>query len=151
MAKYQMVKSAGGVFIPASDIEVERLQRFKNGEQYEVELKFSRNPQFHRKVFAFFNFCFEYWTSENTQWENLDTPAQFDEFRKNLTILAGYFETVTTIRGEVKYRAKSLSFSEMDQEEFEQCYKALITASIKSVFNNTKDENILEQLYSFFW
>lgn len=151
MTKYQMIKSAGGVFIPACDIEVERLNRFKTGEQYEIELKLTRNPQFHRKVFAFFNFCFEYWTAENTQWENLDTSAQFDEFRKNLTILAGYYDLVTTIRGETRCRAKSLAFSEMDQEEFELCYKALINAAIKNIFNNTTDENILNQLYAFFW
>ncbi|MDP8078354.1 DUF1367 family protein [Phocoenobacter skyensis] len=151
MAKYQFIKVAGGTLVPANEIESEKLKRFKSNEQVEVEIRLNRNPQFHRKVFAFFNFCFHYWTTENTQWENLDTPAQFDEFRKNLTILAGYFETVTTIKGDVKYRARSLAFGEMDQEEFEQCYKALITAAIKSVFNNTKDENILNQLYAFFW
>ena len=59
--KINMVKQAGGLLVPVDDMESERMKRFKAGEVYPVEIKQSRNPQFHRKVFAFFNFCFEHW------------------------------------------------------------------------------------------
>ena len=46
--------------------------------------------------------------------------------------------------------AKSLSFASMDQDEFEACYSALINAAIKHVFQNTRDEQILNRLQGFF-
>lgn len=76
--------------------------------------------------------------------------TQFDEFRKNLTILAGFYEVVTTIRGEVKYRAKSLKYGNMDQDEFERCYNAMINAALKHVFGNTSDPALNNRLLAFF-
>ncbi|EML5944363.1 TPA: DUF1367 family protein, partial [Citrobacter freundii] len=45
-----LVKHPGGVFSPANETDLERLQRFKNGETYVAEIKLTRNPAFHRKV-----------------------------------------------------------------------------------------------------
>ena len=60
--KINMMKSYGGVFIPADDTEHEKTTKFKNNEMYEIDIKLSRNPKFHGKVFVFFNFCFSYWS-----------------------------------------------------------------------------------------
>ena len=145
-----LVKHPGGVFSPVNEIDIERLHRFKNGETYTAEIKLTRHPAHHRKAFAFFQFCFDYWSAAHAGYECSDEYTQKEEFRKNLTILAGFFDVVTTIRGETKVRAKSLSFSSMDQEEFERCYSALINAAIKHVFAGTKDPQILNQLQSYF-
>ena len=61
--KINMIKTAGGYLWPAFDRDAEKLTKFKTGETYEIEIKQSRNPAFHRKVFEFFNFCFEHFTS----------------------------------------------------------------------------------------
>lgn len=66
MAKYQMMKLPGGILSPLNDEEAERLKSFQNGEQYEIEIKRQRNPAFHRKVFAFFNFCFDCWSGSHS-------------------------------------------------------------------------------------
>ncbi|MFC1121869.1 DUF1367 family protein [Pasteurella multocida] len=145
-----MVKGAGGTFVACDEMYLPALQSFKNGEIYEVEIKRPRNPAFHRKVFAFFKFCFEHWTAENTELEFLSEAKQFDTFRKNLTVLAGFREVTYTIDGRMRVEAQSLSFGNMKQDEFEQCYSALINAAIKHIFNNTTDENVINQLYSFF-
>ena len=145
-----LVKHPGGVFSPANETDLERLQRFKNGETYVAEIKLTRSPAHHRKAFAFFQFCYDHWTSENTGYECSDEHTQKEEFRKNLTILAGFYDVVTTIRGETKVRAKSLAFASMDQEEFERCYSSLINAAIKHVFAGTTDPAILNRLQSFF-
>ena len=145
-----LVKHPGGVFSPASDSDLERLQRFKNGETYTAEIKLTRHPAHHRKAFAFFQFCFDYWAAENAGYECSDEHTQKEEFRKNLTILAGFFDVVTTIRGETKVRAKSLAYSSMDGDEFARCYSALINAAIKHVFAGTTNPAILNRLQSFF-
>lgn len=46
--------------------------------------------------------------------------------------------------------AKSLSYGNMEQDEFEECYSALINAAIKHVFQNTTDEQIINKLMGFF-
>lgn len=150
MAKYQMVKLAGGVLTPANDEIADSLKSLKNNEQYEIEIKRQRNPAFHRKVFAFFSFCFDCWSGAHTEWEFLDPDAQFDTFRKNLTVLAGFKVVTYTLDGRFRVEAESLSYANMEQDRFEKVYKALINAAIKHVFNNTKDENIINRLYEFF-
>ncbi|WP_343297766.1 DUF1367 family protein [Pasteurella multocida] len=145
-----MVKGAGGTFVPCDEMYLPDLQSFKNGEIYEVEIKRPRNPAFHRKVFLFFKFCFEHWSADKTDWKYFDERKQFDTFRKNLTVLAGFRDVTYTIYGRMRVEAQSLSYGNMDQSEFEQCYKALINAALKEIFNNTTDENMINRLYSFF-
>jgi len=148
--KLEMVKGYGGILAPASELVADKLTKFKSGEIYIIEIKKTRNPQFHAKVFAFFNFCFEYWSAENTDLEHMEEPDQFDVFRKNLTVLAGYYDTYCKIGGGVRIEAKSLSFGNMEQEEFEAYYSALINAAIKNIFADTTDEKILNRLQGFF-
>lgn len=137
-----LVKHPGGVFSPASDSDLERLQRFKNGETYTAEIKLTRNPRFHRKVMAFFGFCFAYWSADNAGFGNADEATQFNRFRKDLTILAGFYDTVTNIRGEVRAEAKSLAYANMDDEEFSRCFSAIFNAALKHVFKNADQETI---------
>ncbi len=144
-----MVKTAGGNLWPADDMAAEKLTRFKTGAVYPIEIKQPRNPLFHGKVFAFFNFCFEYWDG-TARFEYLDHEAQFDEFRSKLTILSGYYiETWDPFTGELKLKAKSIAFGNMEQDEFEQLYNALIRVAIAKVFINC-DSSIENKLMDFF-
>lgn len=146
----QMIKLADCSLVPLDDREREALKSLKTGEQYEVEIKRTRNPAFHRKVFAFFNFCFEHWSVDKTEWAFFDERKQFETFRKNLTVLAGFKEVTYTIDGRVRVEAQSLSYGNMDQSEFEQCYSALINAALKHIFEHSKDEQVINRLYGFF-
>lgn len=145
-----LVKHPGGVFSPVNDSDTERLKRFRNGEIYTAEIKLTRSPQFHKKVFAFFNFCFQHWCADRAGLEHLDEHSQFDRFRKDLTILAGFYEQTIRLNGDTRTEAQSLSYGNMDDDEFSRCYSALINAAIRHVFAGTKDPDILNQLYSFF-
>lgn len=149
--KVMMTKTPGGVLTPASEIESERLKRLKNGIVYEVELKGGekRNRGYHGKIFAFMSWCFEYWAGNNTEAEFQTEAAQFDCFRKQLTIKAGYYDFVVNLDGSTMVQARSLSYDSMSQEEFEQCGSALINAAIATVFQGADDETC-NRLYSFF-
>ncbi|MVT01300.1 hypothetical protein CD006_01175 [Enterobacter sp. 10-1] len=145
-----LVKHPGGVFSPANETDLDRLQRFKNGETYVAEIKLTRNPAFHRKVMAFFGFCFAHWCANRAGLEHMDEHSQFDRFRKDLTILAGFYVQTVRLNGEIRTEAESLAYAKMDQEKFERAYKALINAAIKHVFAGTTDPTILNRLQSFF-
>lgn len=147
--KLDFIKSHGGTLIPANEITVEKMTKFKNGEMYPVEIKNARNYHFHKKVMAFFMFCFECWDVVQTDCDNMDLSGQFDVFRKQLTCLAGYYDTYHKIGGGVRIEAKSISYANMSQDEFESLYNALINAAIKHLFG-CSDEGILNRLQSFF-
>lgn len=146
----EMIKGAGGVFAPAFEHDLPRLAKFKNGEQYTLEAKLTRNPAFHRKAFALFHFCFQHWAADRAGLEHADEATQFDRFRKDLTILAGFYEQTVRLNGDIRTEAKSLAYANMEADEFERCYSALVNAAIRHVFANTRDQNIISQLYSFF-
>lgn len=144
--KVNVSKQPGGVLIPASDMDAESLTKFKSGNVYEIEIKLPRNPHFHGKVFAFFQYCFANWKSDR---EFIDEKGQFDLFRKNLTVLAGYYEQYFKIDGSVRVEAKSLSYGSMEQPEFESCYQALIQAAMTNIFTGS-DEDTYNKLVGFF-
>ena len=149
--KLEMIKGYGGTLSPASDEVAEKLSKFQSGEMYVIDIKRSRNPHFHRKVFAFFGFCFDHWSANKTHWEHMDEPSQAESFRNELTKLAGFTNVTYSIDGTgFEVKAKSLSFGDMEQDEYEACYSALINAAIKHVFGDTKDEQILNRLVGFF-
>ena len=144
--KVNFIKQPGGVLVPANDMESEKLTRFKTGELYEIEIKLTRNAAFHRKVFAFFNFCFAHWKGDN---EFQCEQKQFNVFRDHLTVLAGFYDSYYGIDGRARIEAKSISYSNMSQNEFELLYSALINAAIKNIFPNA-DQATIDQLYNFF-
>lgn len=144
--KINMAKHHGGLLSPASDMDSDAMQKFKTGEIYAIEIKRTRNPGFHRKAFEFLNFCFAHWKSDR---EFMDEAGQFKVFRNNLTVIAGYYDEYYTIKGEVRIEAKSLSFANMSQTEFESCYKALVNAALKTIFKGCGKE-VEERLLGFF-
>jgi len=139
-------KGPGGVLYPASDLEAERMNRFKTGDSYQVDIKLARNGKFHSKVFTFFNFCFEHWSNPNP---HQSAQASFDLFRKQLTILAGYHNSLIGIDGSLIVEAKSISYTNMTQEEFEMLYSSLINAAMDNLFKGA-NQNTHAQLMSFF-
>ncbi len=141
-----MIKMPGGALAPASEVEADKMSRFKNNELYEIEIKLSRNVGYHRMCFSFFNHCFAYWNSEN---EYIEERTSFDLFRKNMIVLAGYYDKFYTIDGVVRIEAKSISFSAMSQDEFEALYKALIRVAVSKIFVNC-DIETEQKLLRFF-
>lgn len=102
-----------------------------------------RNAAFHKKMFALFNLAFDLWEPGPIN-SKYGTPAKnFDRFRKDLVILAGYYDISIRIDGSTRVEAKSLRYDKMDNEEFEACYSAVIDvllAKIPSMAHMTKDE-----------
>lgn len=146
--KINMIKGVGGSLTPADEMEAEKLTKFKNFETYEVNVKLTRNPAFLRKVMTFFKFCFNHWDGE-TMHPHTTNQEQFDRFRKDLTILAGFYVQTTRLNGDIRLEAESLAFANMTEERFQECYLALTQAAMKHIFKSC-DNNTYQQLLSFF-
>lgn len=144
--KVNFEKVIGGHLIPLSDLDAEKMKKIKTGSAFELNIPNQRSPKFHRRVFKFFEFCFEHWSGDR---EFMDESGQFDVFRKDLTVLAGYYDTYYSLSGEARVEAKSISYSNMEQEEFEQLYNALIRVAVQNIFVGC-DELIENRLMGFF-
>lgn len=146
-----MTKSAGGILLPADDFAADSLTRFKNFEQYEIDIVNTRNPAFHRKVFAFFNYCFAH-QKELHGDRFLDERTQFELMRKRLTIKAGYYEQAYDVAADrIVTTARSLAYANMEQHEFESLWRALISASMEYIFNDIEDHKLYDKLARFFY
>ena len=146
--KITVLKTPGGNLFPATDEDADSLTKFKTGEHYEIDIKLTRNPAFLRKVMAFFKFCFDHWGGESVL-EYASTPAQFNTFRKDLTILAGFYVQTTRLNGDIRLEAESLAFASMTEDRFQECYIALTRAALKHIFK-TADDLTYNKLIGFF-
>lgn len=113
---------------PLYPSDVDEKKKLKLGEMYEVEIKHPRNIGLHKKFFALINIG----------WENSDLDMPFETYRKYITMKAGYFKTYTTDKGTF-YDAESISFSSMDQIQFEEVYDRVLNVIIKDIGADRKD------------
>ena len=144
--KINVIKQQGGILQPADDMDAVVLTKFKTGCEYVIEVKLPRNPHFHAKVMTFFRYCFAHWKSDR---EFMDEKGQFDNFRKELTVLAGYRDVYYKLDGSLRVEAKSLSYGSMDELTFQSCYQALIQAAMQNIFTGS-DEETYNKLVGFF-
>lgn len=108
-----LVKTKSGVFVPYDDADHEKAKKIAAGTV--VKAGKPRNYQFHKKAFALMMAGFS----------NQEKYPSFEIFRKVMTILAGYYDEVESKRG-VEYIPRSLSYENMNAEEFEEWYNAVL-------------------------
>lgn len=152
MTSIVLAKAAGGALIPLDQQGIAYLTKLKLGAGVTVEIKRHNNPKFHRKLMALFNLGFEAWEPGELEYRGEKVAKSFDQFRRDVTILAGYFETCVNFRGEVRMTARSLNFSAMGAEDREALYSAVITVLLERVLTNyTRDDldEVIAQLLRF--
>lgn len=147
-----LIKTPAGSLIPADPQATEYLAKLKVGQGVKSKVTKVNNPAFHRKMMALFNLAFDAWEPEVKTYKGVTVEKQFDRFRKDLTILAGFYDASYAINGDVRLTAKSLSFENMDQAEREQVYSAVLNVILQRILTNyTQDdvERVLDQVLAF--
>ena len=112
-----------------------RLVNMEPGELAEVTFVVPRNPRFHRKFFALLNLGFEAWEPA-LEHAGQTVAKDFEQFREDITILAGHYVQTWTLEGEMRLRAKSISFASMDNDEFEKVYNSVADVLLGRVLKN---------------
>lgn len=145
----------GSSLVPANDECQERMKRVKQGAMVLCEVVQPRNIAFHKKFFALLNFAFEYFEPQGEEYKGQAPEKNFDRFRKDVLILAGYYTVVSNIKNETRVEAKSISFGSMDEQEFQElyqaCFRVLWSKVLSSVANMTEQEveHIVDRLGDF--
>jgi len=151
-----LVKTPNGALAPADESARALMDKIKAGQGVRATVRRVRNVKFHRKAFALFKLAFDAWKPVSPlEYKGLPVAKDFDRFRKDMTILAGFYKPVYNVRGELRLEAESLSFASMDEERFEQVFRAVLTVVwervLKSVGYASEDEveRVVNELLRF--
>ena len=111
--KIQVVKTSNGFLKPAYNSDYNAFSKIKPNEIIEIEYKKTRNIKFHRLFFALMNLAYE----------NQEAYTILDVMRKDIIKHAGYYtERINAITGEITQEPNSISFSSMEETEFNKLY-----------------------------
>ena len=145
------IRGDAGIY-PADTPSQDYVSKLKLGERIHADFKRQRNPQFHRKFFALLQIAFDLWEPGELTNQYGTVEKNFDQFRKDLIILAGFYEQDFRLDGSVRINAKSIRFGHMDEDEFAELYSRMIDVILKHICRNrTKEDlqNAVEQVLGF--
>jgi hypothetical protein len=143
---------APNALVPCGEESAEWLRKKKLGATIEVSVKEMRNGAFHRKWFSLVHLAYDHWKddAETIEFQGERVQPNFDRFRKDVTISAGFFYPVVNLKGEVRIEPESLKWSQMDEDRFNKLYDATISVLLQRVFNGrvcrTMSENELRSI-----
>ena len=150
--KAYLRKLPGGIMRPDDEPSMEALKTVAVGAVISVEWKHPRNYQFHKKYFAMLKVGYDAWEPVEQEYKGLSVQKNFDRFREDVTIAAGFGEVVLNIRGESRARAKSIAFGSMSQDEFDKLYNAAADVLLQKILKTySKDdlESVVNELIGF--
>lgn len=153
MPEIELVKSSKGDLHGYGTENQERWAKFKRfttnleaGECFTFTYKQPRNPKFLRKYFALLNLAFDAWepgaTRKRLTYKGRVIAKDFEAFREEVTILAGFYEMTFDLRGRMSLRAKSIAFHNMTEEEFGRLYEATVKVVLEHVLTNYKRDDL---------
>lgn len=118
------------------------VKRLEAGEFFTLTYKQPRNAKFLKKWFALMKVGFDHWEPSELAHKGKPVAKDFERFRKDITILAGFYRATYGINGEVSLEAESVSFASMSEEDFERLYEATKAVLIQQVLTNYTGEEV---------
>jgi hypothetical protein len=131
--------------IPSDEKSREWFDKIKLGEAVHADFKKVRNYRFLKKYFALLNIAFDHWEPGQINSKYGTPEKNFDRFRADVTILAGYYESTIRLDGSVRIEPKSISFARMSESEFKELYSKTIDVLIKHVYGSKMTPEAIEE------
>lgn len=139
-----------GDLLKPFDAEGEEWLRLKHDNQFfECDISTPRNINFHRKLYALLNIAYARWTPGEISNKHGTAEKSFEQFRKDVIILAGYYDIAPRLIGEPIIVAKSISFAKMDNEEFTVFYDKVLSVIIQRVLKGMTISEVDELVGGF--
>ena len=146
MAVEVMVRKLYDSVVPADAANAELFESLKPNGEYTAVFTQTRNIKFHRKAFALIKVAFDALEFPELEHKGRKVSKNLDQFRDDVTILAGFYDVVFNYRGEMRLKAKSWSFARMDETEFDAMYSRLIDVILAKILTNYTREDLDEQV-----
>lgn len=151
MSELSFIRSSHGL-LPNDAEAQEWMSKTKMGQVVQGKMVRPRNGKFLRKFFVMLRCAYD-----NYDWPMIVTPrgmvkCNFHKFRKDVTIMAGFYDVVVNTKGEVRKDAQSIAFANMDEAEFEETYSAVLDVILMNFLTNWERgdmDNAVDQMMSF--
>jgi hypothetical protein len=145
------------ILLPGTDDAALWLSKKKQGATILGDFHEMRNGAFFRKWWSLVKYAFDQWseTCEPEEYRGMPVQANFDRFRKDVTILAGFRVPVWNVRGELRVEAESLKWAKMNEARFAQLFEATLQALTQCVFNGKRCRKLtvaqLNEIHQMIW
>jgi len=140
---YMTVTPTG--LIPQTEVEAVQGLRVGSTVRAKITNPNPRNAAFFRKWWTLVNFAFDHWEPGEILHPGIGgfVPQKDKEnFRRKLTILAGYFRTVINLDGTTELVAESIAWHRMDEDRFEKLYSNTINVVLERVLTQYTREDL---------
>jgi hypothetical protein len=142
-----LLKHPKGFLYPADELEAEKISKLPAGVLVRAEVKQVRNPGFHRKFYALCRVGFDaFEVPQGTEYKGYEVQKDFETFREDVTIAAGFCTVTYRINGDVRVRAKSIKFGRMKQDEFERLYSQVADVLLQKVLKHYGNRETLDNV-----
>ena len=144
--------------MPAHQQDEDALKALPGGRPLQVKVTRMRNPLFHRKIMALVHQLYEHWDPQVEdmpqffQERGIVPEKNFDRFRKDLIIRAGFYDPVIRLNGDMRVEAKSMSFGALSEDDAQVLFEKFIDIGINHMMSNyTGDQlrQVIEQIEEF--
>lgn len=112
-------------------------EKHRLGETVSASVVKPRSGPFHRKFLALLRFGFDYWepgdAAEPVTYHGHVVEKDFERFRKDVTVLCGFYTPVWNARGELRLEAASIAFDQMEPDDFARLYSTAIGVLMRLV------------------
>lgn len=146
MATSVMVRKLYDSVVPVDAANADLFEALKPNAEYTAVFTQTRNIKFHRKAFALIKVAFDALEFPELEHKGRKVEKNLDQFRDDVTILAGYYDVIFNYAGEMRLKAKSWSFASMDETEFEAMYSRLIDAILGKILTHYTREDLDDQV-----
>ncbi len=153
-ATFQKVK--GNLLAPVGPDADKFMSSLKLGDGANVQVSKIRNYKFHKKFFKLLELAFDVWEPPaDKTYKGEPIGKVLESFREDILILAGHCEASFGIDGNVKLKAKSISFASCDEYEFNDVYASVLRVVWEKILRHAQFgseqevELVVNQLLAF--
>lgn len=134
MPEVWLAKTPSGALVPVDEDSEKPISRIGDGEVIHVSFKKSRNYGNHKRFFIFINATYD-------MQEHFETKKNY---RNWMTMKAGWYETCVAPNGNVMFLPKSISFDEMDEDEFKELFSSCVDVFLKELGKGITENQLLQ-------
>ena len=132
--------------VPLYDSDFDMKKRLKVGSTVKCKVSNPRNYEHHKKFFALVRLTFDNLPSNLAEYFKVHNEEDMlRRFKRDL----GYFKTSLNERGEKEIEYQSISFSAMEQHEFERFYNQCIDLVLYKYLKGIDKEDLITEIENF--
>lgn len=132
--------------VPLYDTDLDAKKRLKVGRVVKCHVCNPRNYEFHKKFFALVRLTFDNLPTNLAEyWQVHNEEDMLRRFKRDL----GYFTSTVNERGEREIEYQSISFSSMEQHEFERFYNQCVDLVLFRYIKGIDKQDLISEIENF--